>query len=133
MFSLSVSFVLFFAVMCFVCFNTLSKLPQSSKSAIVYLLGAILFFGGILNFLIFWHVSVYIGGNAVSGKVDNGKYFVSSHGDLTEVTASTWQYSYAHTVSTWITHPLAFVGWFLLYLTSPNRKTLKPSSASAES
>jgi hypothetical protein len=67
------------------------------------------------------HVAVYIGGDAVSGKIDGQTYYVSSHGKLTEVSEATWRYSYAHTASTWITHPLGALGWFLMYLTQPRK------------
>jgi hypothetical protein len=51
-----------------------------------------------------------IGGDAISGKVDGGRYYVSSRGKLTEVSSSVWHYSRAHTISVWITHPLGIVG-----------------------
>lgn len=126
MFSLILSFGVSFAVMCIVGFGVVRNLPQPRRTAIVHLFGTLLFFGGLLNFLIFWHVAVYIGGDAVGGKIENGKYFVSSHGKLTEVSEATWHYSYAHAVSTWITHPLAGAGWLLMYLTDPEHK--KPST-----
>lgn len=126
MVGLIVSFGLAFAVMCIVCVGLVRHLPQPRRKAVVHLLGALLFFGGLLNFLIFWHVAVFLGGDAVSGKVEDGRYFVSGHGKLTEVSAETWRYSYAHTVSTWITHPLAGLGWLLMYLTDPDRK--KPAT-----
>src|SRR4051812_6108192 len=111
--------------MCIVGVGVVRNLPRPRRRAIVYLIGAFLFFGGVLNFVIYWHVAVRIGGDAVSGKVEDGRYFVSSHGKLTEVSPETWRYSYAHKISTWITHPLGAVGLLLMYLTSPERK--KPS------
>ncbi len=63
-----------------------------------------------LNFAVFWIVAVSIGGDAVSGKVESGHYFVSSHGRLTEVSPTVWHYSRIHTVSIWVTHPIGLVG-----------------------
>jgi hypothetical protein len=122
MFWLILSFGVCFAVMCIVGVGVVRNLPQSRRAAIVHLFGALLFLGGLLNFLIFWHVSVAIGGDASSGTVANGKYFVSSHGRLTEVSPATWRYSYVHKISIWVTHPLAGVGWLLMYLTDSERK-----------
>lgn len=116
------NFALFFAVLCVVGLGVVRSLPQPRRAAAVYLLGAALFIGGLLNFLVFWHVAVYIGGDAVGGKIENGKFFVSSHGTFTEVSEATWHYSYAHAVSTWITHPLGAVGWLLMYLAHRQRK-----------
>jgi hypothetical protein len=95
--------------------------PPDGKS-ILHWLGALLFFGAVLNFVVFWHVAVSIGGDAVSGRVEDGKYFVSSHGRLTEVSEATWRYSYAHKTSIWVTHPLGGVGALLLYLADRERK-----------
>jgi hypothetical protein len=122
---LILSFGVFVAVICVVGFGAVRNCPRPRGRAIVYLFGMLLFFGGVLNFVIFWHVAVQIGGDAVSGKIEDGRYFVSSHGRLTEVSSETWRYSYAHKVSTWITHPLGAVGLLLMCLTSPERK--KPS------
>ena len=70
-----------------------------------------------VNFLVFWIVAVSIGGDAFSGKVVNGHYFVSNHGRLTEVSPTVWRYSRIHTVSVWITHPVGiFVGGGLMLL-----------------
>jgi hypothetical protein len=127
-FWLILSFVVFLAAMCVVGYGIVRNLPQRRRNAVVHLLGASLFFGGILNFLVYWHVAVYIGGDAVSGKIENDRHFVSSHGKLTQVSKATWLYSYGHKVSTWITHALVLVGWLLMYLTDPERNKLTNKS-----
>jgi hypothetical protein len=49
------------------------------------IIGVVLFFGGLANFFIFWHVSVMNGGSPSRGKVEDGRFYLSSHGRLTEV------------------------------------------------
>lgn len=69
-----------------------------------------LFFIALINFAIFVMVAVNIGGDAISGKVENGRYYLSNHGKLTEVSPAVWQYSKIHAISVWITHPLGLAG-----------------------
>ena len=38
-----------------------------------------------VSFIIFWVLSVFAGGDAVSGKIENGHYYLASHGKYTEV------------------------------------------------
>jgi hypothetical protein len=64
----------------------------------------------LINFTLFCIVGVCIGGDALSGKVEDGHYYVSSHGKLTEVSPNVWHYSRCHAISVWITHPLAIFG-----------------------
>jgi hypothetical protein len=71
---------------------------------------AFLFFGGGLTFLVFWFVAVAIGGDAVNGRVSDGRHYVASHGKSIEVSETLYRYSYAYTVSTFITQPLALLG-----------------------
>ena len=78
------------------------------------ILGVVLFFGGLANFFIFWHVSVMHGGSPSRGKVEDGRFYLSSHGRLTEVSEATWQYLRAHERSIWVTHPLVFLGLLLV-------------------
>jgi hypothetical protein len=46
----------------------------------------------------FIHESV-LGGSATNGKIENGHYYVGSHGRYTEVSRSTWQFSRWHEYS----------------------------------
>ncbi len=64
---------------------------------------------GIVNFAAFWVGPVYLGGDAISGRVVNGHYFLSSHGHLTAVSAAVFNYSKWHTRSLFVTHPLAML------------------------
>jgi hypothetical protein len=116
---LSVPFLLGFGI---VAFGTLrSCASMDGRRRWLRLVGAFLFFGGFLNFAVFWFIAVAIGGDAVDGRVSEGRYYLASHGQYTEVSERLYRYSYAHTVSTWITHPLGFLGWYLLYKSRQKR------------
>ena len=74
----------------------------------------LLIFAGIINFSIFWFAALYFGGDAVSGRVIDGHYFLSNHGRLHEVSRAVFTYSKWHVYSLFVTHPLAiFCGWLL--------------------
>jgi thiosulfate reductase cytochrome b subunit len=53
-------------------------------------------FAGVANFLIFVMVAIYLGGNALGGESGAGRYFVSEHGRLTEVSRAAYLYSQWH-------------------------------------
>lgn len=65
-----------------------------------------LFIVMFVNFTLLWCIGLSLGGSALNGKIDRGHYYLGNHGDLTEVTESTWNYCYYHEVSVLITHPL---------------------------
>jgi hypothetical protein len=62
---------------------------------------------GLANWLSWIAEQLAIGGNALDGKISDGRYFVSSHAVLTEVSRSTFLFSYWHSISAWISFPLA--------------------------
>jgi len=76
-------------------------------------LGRALLVIGLVNFGAFWIVGVCIGGDAVNGYVEGGRYFLASHGRFTEVTRSVFLYSKVHCYSVWVTHLLAAAGWWV--------------------
>lgn len=88
-----------------------------------------IFMVAFVNFALFWAVAVSIGGDAVSGKSENGRHYVSNHGELTEVSRAVYVYSYIHTVSTWFTHPAVFIAAGCLFLTGDLRLVRKAESA----
>jgi len=51
------------------------------------------------NFFLFVLASLYLGGDAFNGYVQEGHYFLCAHGGCTEVSHSVWRYSYWHTVT----------------------------------
>jgi len=76
---------------------------------------------GLLNFLSFTVIYAFIGGDAANGKIDNGRYYVRGHflrhgteGQLTEVSASIWAYSYIHSISIWPTSGAVLCAMLLL-------------------
>jgi hypothetical protein len=75
-----------------------------------------LFFLALANFAAFVLVGLVIGGDALSGGVEDGHYYVSNHGIHAEVSHGTFIYSRIHTYSVFITHPLAFLAFFILLL-----------------
>ncbi len=69
----------------------------------------------VVNFVAFFAVAVSIGGDALSGKAEGGRYYLSNHGVLTEVSPAVYTYSSVHTVSILVTHGVT-VGWALVLL-----------------
>jgi hypothetical protein len=76
----------------------------------------------IVNFASFWIIAVASGGDAVNGKEEGGRYFLANHGSYTEVTKAFFEYSRIHSMSVWITHPIAILGAF--WFASRKKETL---------
>jgi hypothetical protein len=68
-------------------------------------------------------VTIYLGGDAVNGKTENGRYYVASHGRYKEVSKDWWTYNRIHTASLFITHPLGMLAAGFLAYASRRRKT----------
>lgn len=82
---------------------------------------------GIANGIALFTVATAIGGNA--DRVEGGRYFVSSHGRLTEVSQAVWNYSDWHGRFTWLTSVIAAfaiaVIMYLNWLVERERPSLK--------
>jgi hypothetical protein len=91
-------------------------------------LGVVLVLAAFLNFILFFVVSMRLGGDAIKGKVENGEYFVANREKLTKVTPTVWHYSRAHARSLLLTHPLGIVGFGILAVTLRSRKTTARTS-----
>ena len=78
---------------------------------------------GILNFIAFFIIALSLGGDAVNGKEEAGRYYLANHGRYTEVSRSVFMYSKVHTCSVWVTHPLVLIGGFILFYDDKKRKT----------
>lgn len=87
-----------------------------------------IFFLGILNFLIFLAGTSYLGGDAFNGKQMDGKYFVGSHGKLTEVSQSVFMYSRLHVLSLFITHPAAVLAGLASFILKKRSENQPPSN-----
>jgi len=66
----------------------------------------------VLNFVVFLAGDIVLGGSAVNGKIEGGRFFLGSHGRLTEVNEATFYYSKWHCYSVFVTHPLAMASAF---------------------
>jgi hypothetical protein len=71
------------------------------------------FYLAIINFGIFAIFALYLGGDAVNGKIYNGHYFLGNHGRYTEVAKIVFDYSKWHVYSVWLTMPIAIVSRIL--------------------
>lgn len=61
------------------------------------------------NFFIFWLLAEHQGGDALQGYVKNGHYFVCAYGACSEVSGSTWRFSYWHAITSYLGILLIFV------------------------
>jgi hypothetical protein len=82
----------------------------------------VLFTVAIVNFLIFFLMALSIGGDAVNGKVEGGKYYVANHGKYTEVSKTVFTYSRFHCYSVWVTHPVGILAMIAWSMAKRNRK-----------
>ena len=97
--------------------KVLGRQPMTAKSKNWQTLCKILFAIAFVNFGIYWLAAVYLGGDALSGGIRNGRYFLMNHGAYREVSEAVFNYSKWHARSIWITHPMAFAAVaFLLHL-----------------
>jgi hypothetical protein len=73
---------------------------------------------GVLNFLTFLAGAIYLGGDAVNGKVEDGRYYLfgvrteSGRKVYTEVTEPVFNYSRWHVYSIFVTWPLVMAAGF---------------------
>jgi hypothetical protein len=70
------------------------------------------FLAAMLNFVVFFIVAARIGGDAVNGRVRDGRFYVMNHGRYTEVSERVFTYSRWHVYSIWMTHPLALAAGY---------------------
>lgn len=69
----------------------------------------LLFTLAIVNFILFFIISLIIGGTAISGFVSDGHYYVKDHGKITETSSFVWYFSKIHSISVFITHPVGII------------------------
>jgi hypothetical protein len=68
-------------------------------------------FLALANFIAFILIATLIGGDALNGHTEYGR-FLRQHGTLTEVSWAVFIYSKLHALSLFVTHPLAmWAGW----------------------
>ena len=71
----------------------------------------------MINFVFYMLVSMARGGDAWSGHIADGKYFVARGRHYTEVSRGFWRYSYYHTILLWLTHLATIVAGSLYFST----------------
>lgn len=64
------------------------------------------------NFVCFFAVAIYLGGDALNGKSENGHFYLSSHGRLTEVSETVFRYSLLHGISVFLLIGLVLIVYF---------------------
>ena len=67
----------------------------------------------LVNFGLFLIAVFALDGEAISGKSQDGQYFLGYRGAYTEVSRSVFTYSFFHTLSLFVTHPLAIAAGFM--------------------
>ena len=77
----------------------------------------------LINFGTFLVMAVKLGGDAINGKQEGGLYYLSSHGQLTEVSARVYWYSFCHSISVVFTHVAALFVAFRLFISSRHGPT----------
>ncbi len=85
-----------------------------------------------INFIAFMIITVKIGGDAISGRAEQGHYYVSEHGRQTEVSYPVYLFSYIHTISVMITHPLGLLAIFFLSRIKKQKNNALPLSQKAK-
>ena len=62
--------------------------------------------GLVANWFAFAIITTYLGGEAWSGHIEDGHYFLGSHGRYTETSRPVWEYTRMHRTFSMITIPL---------------------------
>jgi hypothetical protein len=65
---------------------------------------------GAYNFFSFITETQRLGGDALNGYVRDGHYYVTNHGQAREVTREEWEHCRTHSLSVFVSHPLAMLG-----------------------
>lgn len=94
----------------------LSRLAKMKKWSLI------VFVVAVVNFVAFRIGAAALGGDAVNGKIEDGRYYVASHGRLTEVSHAAFTYSRIHCYTVFVTHPLAAIFGWLFYEETRRRK-----------
>jgi hypothetical protein len=68
-----------------------------------------LILAALADFILFYAVTLVIGGDGLSGMEKGGHYFVSNHGQLTEVGYGAWMFTRVQAVSLFVLWPAALV------------------------
>ena len=69
---------------------------------------------GLINFAAFVAIYLALGGDALTGKVTDGRYYLNNHGAFTEVSHAVFLYSAIHACSAILGLALAFLAGRIL-------------------
>jgi hypothetical protein len=69
------------------------------------------------NFATFVALSIYLGGDALNGHAQAGRYFLANHGVLTEVSRTVFMYSKWHSYSLVVSLPVLLIALFATHAT----------------
>ncbi|PZO15739.1 MAG: hypothetical protein DCF25_13190 [Leptolyngbya foveolarum] len=69
---------------------------------------------GVVIFLAFLAASARLGGDALNGYQENGRYYVADHGEVAAVSERAWRLNRLQGRSLYVTHPLLLIAMFYL-------------------
>lgn len=72
-------------------------------------LSMLVFVLAVMNFVAFFLIAAWLGGDALNGKVVGAHYFLGSQGRLTEVSAGRYAFSLWQARSVFVTHVLGML------------------------
>lgn len=75
----------------------------------------------ILNFVIFVIISMWLGGTALIGFIQNGSYYIGNHGNYTKVSNVIWYLNYIQGVLLFLLIPFPFIKAFLSAIDIDNK------------
>lgn len=73
----------------------------------------------LVDFVVFYIVTLLVGGDGLSGSAQAGHYFVSNHGRLTEVSHAAWLITRVQAISLFALWPLTLVSMAVDSLRAP--------------
>jgi hypothetical protein len=89
---------------------------------------SIVFIVAIVNFVAFLIGVAALGGDAVNGAAEGGRYYVSDHGKRTEVSEAAFTYSQLHCYTLFVTHPMAMICGLVCHQQKKSRRTKRTCS-----
>jgi len=76
----------------------MTTMRAQDKTAVLFALFAI----ALVNLAIFMLVADSLGGDALSGFIREGRYYLGNHGEYREVSARIYRYSQVHSIATFV-------------------------------
>lgn len=89
---------------------------------------SIVFIVAVVNFVAFLIGVAALGGDAVNGAMEGGRYYVSDHGKRTEVSEAAFTYSEVHFCTLLVTHAMAMICGLVCYEQKKSGRTKRTCS-----